>query len=269
MRYGVIADVHANVHALDAALAFLSTHDLDGYLCAGDLVGYGPMPNECVRRVLALPGCCVAGNHDLIALGRLSDERCIPLAKASLRWTSGVLDEDVRALLADLPTGATVDDIALRHGSITDPQEYVVTEMQARSCLDELERVTPAASILVVGHTHRPMAVSRRRGVLLRSGLGEIDLPTDGSVLLNPGAVGQSRTADPRVRVMVLDTSARVASFHALDYDVAGCEQALRERGLPPGSCHLRRSRWADAAGLVTRHVRRLLQPRRSGRPLR
>jgi predicted phosphodiesterase len=269
MRYGIIADVHANAHALDAALAFLASQNLDGYLCAGDLVGYGPLPNECVRRVLALPGRCVAGNHDLIALGRLSDERCIPLAKASLRWTCEVLDDDVRALLADLPVGATVDDIALRHGSITDPQEYVVTDTQARYCLEELERATPAATILVIGHTHRPMAVSRRRGALLQSGTGEIDLPTDEPILLNPGAVGQSRSADPRARVVVLDTGARVAGFHALDYDIEGCRRALQERGLPPTSCHLPRSRWADAAGVVKRHVRGLLQPLRSGRPLR
>jgi hypothetical protein len=74
MRYGVLADVHANLHALEAALAFLATEEVDAYLCAGDLVGYGPQPNECVRRVLGLPATCVAGNHDLIALGELSDE---------------------------------------------------------------------------------------------------------------------------------------------------------------------------------------------------
>ena len=60
MRYGVIADVHANLHALDAALAFLSTQAVDSYLCAGDLVGYGPLPNECVRRVVDLPVRCAS-----------------------------------------------------------------------------------------------------------------------------------------------------------------------------------------------------------------
>jgi predicted phosphodiesterase len=258
VRVGVIADVHANAHALDAVLAFLSTQELDRYVCAGDLVGYGPMPNECVRRVLELPGICVAGNHDLIALGRLSDERCIPLAKASLRWTDDVLEDDVRALLGSLPLGAALDGIALRHGSLADAQEYVVTEGQARACLDELEATLPTADILVVGHTHRPLAVSRRRGTLLRSGTGQVDLPPDEPILLNPGAVGQSRTADPRARVVVLDTTTRAATFHALDYDVEGCRRALRERGLPPGSCHLRRSRWAKAADAVRRRLRHL-----------
>jgi predicted phosphodiesterase len=258
VRIGVIADIHANAHALDAVLTFLSTQELDRYVCAGDLVGYGPMPNECVRRVLELPGVCVAGNHDLIVLGRLSDERCIPLAKASLRWTHDVLEDDVRALLGSLPLGATIDGIAVRHGSLADPQEYLATEGQARACLDQLAATLPTANIVVVGHTHRPLAVSRRRGTLLRSGVGQVGLPPDEPILLNPGAVGQSRSADPRARVVVLDTATRAASFHALDYDVEGCRRALQQRGLPAGSCHLRGSRWAQVADAVTRvrHLR-------------
>ena len=260
MRYGVISDVHANVHALDAALAFLATQELDGYLCAGDLVGYGPFPNECVRRVAALHAPCVAGNHDLIALGRLSDQRCIPLARASLRWTRDVLDAEARAVLSALPLGlATEDGVAVHHGSLRDPQEYVVTEAQALACLDDLPGIAPGAQVLILGHTHRPAAVGRRSGSLLRGGTGAVSLPADEPVLLNPGAVGQSRSRDPRARVMVLDLAERVAHFHALDYDVAGCREALRERGLPPDSCHRPRSRWNGVTGAVKRRIRRFL----------
>jgi len=139
----------------------LSTQDADSYLCAGGLVGYGPLPNECVRRVVDLPVRCVAGNHDLIALERLSDENCIPLAQASLRWTRQVLEDDVRTLLGDLPIGETVQDVALHHGSVTDPEEYVLTQAQALACLADLEGVAPAAEILILGthaspHGRRP-----------------------------------------------------------------------------------------------------------------
>ena len=71
MRYAVLADIHGNLHALDAALAALKDAEVDGYLVAGDLVGYGPFPNECVERVAELDAACVAGNHDLIVLGQL------------------------------------------------------------------------------------------------------------------------------------------------------------------------------------------------------
>ena len=95
---------------------------------ATDLVGYGPLPNESVRRVLALGRRCVAGNHDLIALGRLSDERCIPLARASLRWTRGVLDEDARALLSGLPRTQRLGDLVRRGNLILDEVQIVVID---------------------------------------------------------------------------------------------------------------------------------------------
>ncbi len=73
MRLGIIADIHGNLPALEAVLEALSDERVDHYLCAGDLVGYRPFPNECVAMVAALGATCVAGNHDLIAIGRLSD----------------------------------------------------------------------------------------------------------------------------------------------------------------------------------------------------
>jgi predicted phosphodiesterase len=249
-RLGVVSDIHANLHALDAALAFLDTQELDAYLCAGDLVGYGPFPNECVRRVLDLPVTCIAGNHDLIVLGELSDERCIPLARNSLSWTRSVLEDDARERLAALPLAASAYGVALHHGAPGDPQRYVVTDDEAFAALDDA-----GAPILVIGHTHRPMAIGRRRGSLLRGETGSVPLEPDEPVLLNPGAIGQSRSRDPRARVMVLDLEQRVATFHALDYDVAACRQALRERALPPDSCHVPRSRIREVAGALRRRL--------------
>jgi predicted phosphodiesterase len=258
MRYGVISDVHANLHALDAALDFLSTQHVDRYLCAGDLVGYGPLPNECIRLVRDLDAACVAGNHDLIVLGRLSDEPCIPLARASLRWTGAVLDNESRAFLESLPLRATTSDAAVAHGSLVDPQAYVLTDVQARACLHDLDRFAPDASIVVLGHTHRPMAVGLRSGRLLSQAAGSVSLPPGEAVVLNPGAVGQSRDSDPRARVMVLDTEARLATFHAVAYDVEACRRALADRGLPPTSCHLVRSRWKGGLDGLRRRLRRL-----------
>jgi predicted phosphodiesterase len=261
MRFGVISDVHANLHALEAALAFLSAHEVDGYLCGGDLVGYGPMPNECVRRVCDLPATTVAGNHDLIALGVLGDERCDQRARESLRWTRAVLQDDTRALLSALPREVYVEGVAVHHGSPTDVQEYVRSEAQAQAALNEVAPRRPDAPILVLGHTHHAMAVGRQRGTLLRGGTGTVRLTPGERILLNPGSVGQSRTRDARARVMVLDLADRSAAFHAVAYDTAGCREALRERGLAPDSCHPWRSRW----GTVLHAVHRTYSGRHGG----
>ena len=81
-------------------------------------------------------------------------------------------------------------------------------------------------------------------------------------MLLNPGAVGQSRARAARAHVLVLDLDARTAAFHAVPYDVAACRRALRERGLPAGSHHLRTPAWRVAARHAKRGVRRIVGPR-------
>jgi len=241
MRWGVIADVHGNLHALDAALRFLADEGIERFLCAGDLVGYGPLPNATVERALALPGHVVAGNHELIVLGELGEEDCTEFARASLHWTRGALEAGVRARLADLPRRLVVaDGVALAHGSWRDPRRYVRSTEDARAALQELSIDVPAARILVVGHTHEPALFGLRAGALLRGSDGEVALPDAEPLLLNPGSVGQARGGAPaRARVAILDCDRRVASFHAVRYDVRGCRRALREAGQPPSSCHV------------------------------
>jgi predicted phosphodiesterase len=239
MRLGVLSDVHANLHALDAVLARLDAEGVERYLCAGDLVGYGPFPNECVAVVATLPGACVAGNHDLIAVGELSTDRCNALARDSLKWTAAQLTPATRARLAELPRLARFDHVVMAHGSLHDPQEYLRTSEQAVGQLDVLAEEVPGAEILVVGHTHRAMAIDANGGLLLHSGVGTVALDARERHLLNPGSVGQSRDARPQARALVLDLDAREASFVAVDYDRRGTRRALRRAGRPPWSCHV------------------------------
>jgi predicted phosphodiesterase len=240
MRYGLLADVHGNLDALQAVLRALDDRGVDGHLFAGDLVGYGPHPNECVRTMAALGATCVAGNHDLIALGELTDDRCIQLAKDSLRWTREVLGADERAFLEALPrrTGAP-GGVVLAHGAIDDPQEYTSTGPQAVTQLTQVED-RDGASVLVLGHTHRPMAYARRAGWLAAN--GGTALPAGDAVLINPGAVGQSRELRARARFAVLDLDARRVEFFAIPFDIGACRAALRRVGLSPRSSHLRPS---------------------------
>ena len=244
-RFGVFADVHANLHALDAVLAHLARERVDAYICAGDLVGYGALPNECVARVAALPGVCVAGNHDLIVLGELSTERCIPLASESLEWTTRCLTPASRQTLLALPRRADAERVAVAHGSLQDPEEYVRDTGRALAQLRLLGDQDEHAQILVLGHTHEPLAVGERRGELLRHDAGKVTLLPGERHLLNPGSAGQSRGRNPRARALVLDTARGEARFLELDYDSRGARRALRRAGLPSWSAHLSPTRAA------------------------
>lgn len=240
MRYGVISDVHGNLPALEAAFAELERLGVDAYACAGDLVGYGPQPNECVQAVRRRGVPTVAGNHDLIAVGALPGDRCERLARNSLRWTREALDADTRTFLAGLPRRLELPGgVVVAHGSLDDPQEYILGVDQAAGQLRRLAEERPSARILLVGHTHRAFATD---GELASPRIGakrSVSLTGSRRWLLNPGAVGQSRERRIRARFVVLDLEREEATFHAVRYDVGRSRALLRRQGLPAGSIHL------------------------------
>jgi predicted phosphodiesterase len=258
VRYAVLSDIHGNLHALEAALRVLSKVGVDEYLCAGDLVGYGPLPNECVAAVAELGARCVAGNHDLIALGRLSDERCSRLARDSLRWTTGELSDASRAFLAQLPdTLEAPGGLVVGHGSLDDARTYVREPHERLAQLRALEQRHPAARLLVLGHTHRPVAHGERSGTLRPGRDGLVRLVPGERFLLNAGSVGQSRERTVRSQFLVLDLERSCARFYAVPYDVAGCRRELRRRGLAPSSHHSKPRPLRDRARAVRRLVTR------------
>ena len=259
MRYGVLADIHGNYFALRAAIKRLRREGVEAWLCAGDLIGYGPQPNECVEAVAELGALCVAGNHELILLGRLSDERSSRLARHTITWTREVLRDDCRSFLAGLPTVATAPGVVMAHGSLDDPEEYVLHDAQAAQQLRRLELDYSTANLLILGHTHRLRIYHQRRGTLLPAVADEVPLPP-GRVLVNPGSVGQSRQRErtPLVRFMLLDVERRQARPLSTAYDVAACRRALRQHNLPRDAIHLRPGRVATAR----RRARNLLQRR-------
>ena len=237
MRYGVIADVHANLNALDTVLAALRRAGVDRFLCTGDLVGYGPRPNECVARIAEIEAITVAGNHDLMATGALGLGDVNPHVKRTIEWTRAWLDESAAAFLGTLPrTVTTRDGVTLGHGSLDDPTEYVYDCRAGRDQLELLREREPAARGLLLGHTHLPLACAGGTSLLPEDA---VTLPDpDTAFLLNPGSVGQARERRPVARAVVLDLDARRAEFMVLQYDHEATSLELRNAGLPSDACH-------------------------------
>ena len=239
MRYGLLSDVHANLPALRSCLELLRRVGVDEYVCAGDVVGYGPHPNQCIELLAPLPGVCVAGNHDLIAIDRLSAEGIGELARVTLDWTRTMLHADSRAWLAMLPLEAALGEIVVAHASLDDPGRYVTTDRLASDELARLAVGSSAARALVLGHTHRSTAFGERSGRTADGVPGAFRIRAEERWLLNPGAVGQSRDRAVCARVAVLDLDARRVTFHNLPYDVDATVRDLRRSGLPPSAVHL------------------------------
>lgn len=240
MRYAVLADIHANLQALQATLARARQLGATEFLVAGDLVGYGPQPNECVEVLAGLSATSVAGNHDLIALGRLTDRHCVRLARESLKWTRDALSASTRHFLGSLPSTAEAPGgIVLAHGSLHDPEEYVLRTSQVAQQFAHLERDHHGAGFLVLGHTHLPAAWTWGETVRSAAPSGTLALSA-APWLLNPGAVGQSRERTAHARFLLLDVDQRLATFYTVGYDLDRCREELRRVGLPVHSYHLR-----------------------------
>jgi predicted phosphodiesterase len=231
LRVAVISDIHANLHALEAVLEAIGADPPDEIWCLGDLVGYGPRPNEVVEEVRRRAKICLVGNHDLGVTGALDLDEFAPDAVVAAHWTQAVLLDEHRAFLESLSPQAKLDGAELYHASPRDPVwEYVISEETARDALE-----STVAPLVLVGHSHVALAVG-----LVGSALGG-ELAPDGTEvaldearwLLNPGSVGQPRDGDPRAAWLELDLDGRKGHFHREPYDIPRTQEELRERELP------------------------------------
>src|SRR5436190_1444161 len=126
MRVAVLSDIHANLTALDAVLAAVPSVDEVWHL--GDVVGYGPNPDEVVARLRDLGAIGVRGNHDAAALGGREIESFNVDARKAAEWTRGAIGDDTRAWLAAQPETVEREGFLLVHGSPRDPiWEYVTS----------------------------------------------------------------------------------------------------------------------------------------------
>jgi diadenosine tetraphosphatase ApaH/serine/threonine PP2A family protein phosphatase len=231
LRVAVVSDIHANLHALEAVLEAIDADPPDELWCLGDLVGYGPRPNEVVDATRERAHVCLVGNHDLGVLGRLDLDDFSTDAAAVARWTRTVLLDETRAFLEGLEPEAKVDRAELFHASPRDPVwEYVISEESALAALE-----LTVSPLVLVGHSHVALSVSLSNGSLR----GEVapegaEAPLDEARwLLNPGSVGQPRDGDPRAAWLELDFDRRTARFHRVPYDIERTQSELRERDLP------------------------------------
>jgi predicted phosphodiesterase len=252
---GLLSDIHANYDALQVALRELVGAGTERYIVAGDVVGYGPHPNECVAAVAQLPGLvAVAGNHELMVGERLADTGLPGFVRSSIAWTKSILSAESRAFIGALPEAARVDGIVITHGSIGHPSAYVRYGHQARAQLRLLGDREPDAGLLVLGHTHIPWLYHERRGSRPVGSGAWIDLDRSARQLVNPGSVGQSRVREraPRARFAQLDPDAWRVRYWQAEYDHLATRRALRASGQLEELVHLPPS-WIEDAVLPLR----------------
>jgi predicted phosphodiesterase len=236
MRFLLLSDIHANLTALDAALETVKGR-WDRVYCLGDLVDYGPDPNEATERVRELSPVIIRGNHDKAVAGITDLEEFNPVARVAAQWTRTQMQPATLDYIAKLPAGPiSPDGITLVHGSYGDEDEYVFVPGQALGGL--LESPT---DVTFFGHTHHQGGFSYRTGqinmIQLRPDHGAnfaaLRMEPGTRYLLNPGSIGQPRDGDPRAAFAIADLDHHIIEFWRVPYDIAAVQKRMEKAGLP------------------------------------
>lgn len=235
MRIALLADVHANLQALDACLEAIRRQHVDRVGVLGDLIGYGADPGPVVDRIMALSQAgafVVRGNHDDLDCD--ADKEMHLAAAEAAKWTRAQLTPSQETYLRDLPLLLRDDDRLYVHGDASAPDRwrYVMSADSAARSLAATD-----ARIVFCGHVHTPMVYMQRS-----TGQAAPFTPLANKVCGLPfhrrwhvvlGSVGQPRNRDPAASFAVFDTDRSEILFHRVAYDVAAAARRIREVGLP------------------------------------
>ncbi len=235
MRLMIFSDIHGNLDALQKVLKDSSKYDVHRAICLGDLVGYGPYPNECIEIVRNLKNCrCLAGNHDVAALWQSSPYGMSKTAKEAILWTMDQLSSANKAYLASLPDRIDLNKMTFVHANPYNPKgwRYVMDRKYALRSF-----AATRSRFIFIGHSHRPLVISKKHwlAVSIETITGDTKrLVNDNRRrIVNCGSVGQPRDDDPRASYLIYDTRKRTLHFHRVEYDVQKTVQAIGDANLP------------------------------------
>jgi diadenosine tetraphosphatase ApaH/serine/threonine PP2A family protein phosphatase len=230
MVVAILSDIHGNLEALETAFRSIDGEAVDEVLCLGDIVGYGPNPNECVDRIRARCSHVLLGNHDAAAVGLTTIESFNAHARRAALWTRDRLRPESADYLRALPMDYRTDAFYAVHSSPNEREEwhYVVNQAIAEEAFLAFED-----SICFLGHSHVPVYFRKGAGRGVRIGEGEVSFAEGDRYLINVGSVGQPRDNDPRLSFGIYDTGRRVLALRRESYDIATTSAKILKAGLP------------------------------------
>ncbi len=231
MRYAIISDIHGNLEALESVLAEIEKRAVDSILCLGDVIGYGPNPNECVKVIKERAEVTLAGNHDHAPLGKLDLSYFNPWARSAIEWTRERLTHCSVDFLLSLPLKQDVHGITIVHSTPLQPEEwnYIITVGDAQKNFPQFD-----SQLCFIGHSHVPIVivldaeedcrVVQDNPLQIQDGLRYI---------INVGSVGQPRDLNPQAAFGIYDDSEGIYELLRVDYDIAETQRKIKESDLP------------------------------------
>ena len=229
MRYAILADIHANLEALQVVLEDLKQQKCTHHACLGDVVGYGANPKQCLDIIRGMNIPVVKGNHDEYVGVDENPDGFNDAAAEAVTWTRQQLTPDDRKWLRELKYFRLVANFSIVHATLDAPQRwgYVFEKLEAAASFTYQN--TP---VCFFGHTHVPVAFVRDTTV--RGGTySKFRVEPGKKYFVNVGSIGQPRDGNPKAGNVIFDLEEQTIEIRRLDYDIVTAQKKILAAGLP------------------------------------
>ena len=251
MRYALISDIHGNLEALDVVMTQIDKMNqnddtkIDEILCLGDVVGYGPDPDECVEIIKSRSSVCLFGNHDEAGLGDIDLDHFNKVARDAIEWTIHNINDVSKTFLKEskgkyIHEFGSVDNDGLIpymivHASPNTPEQwnYILSMEDAATSFDAF-----SSQVCFVGHSHTPWVIEMNPdGEIYTLQENPSTIKKAHRYLINVGSVGQPRDHNSAAAFGILkideDHDKKEYTLIRLKYNINRTQEKIRERGLP------------------------------------
>ena len=230
MRFGIFADVHGNLQALQAVISTLDQQRTDMLFCVGDIVGYGADPGSCVDLIRNKKIISVAGNHDWAVVDKMDISYFNPIAKRAVRWTKDRLEEKDKIFLTDLELVFENEYFILVHGTLDHPEDfqYLKNTKTAAGNFNLMDR-----NVCFIAHSHVPgIYVQTGERIKFLKSL-QVNVEPGSRYIVNVGSVGQPRDGNPLAAYCVFDKTNDTICIERVEYDVKEAQLRMINARLP------------------------------------
>lgn len=213
MRIAVFSDIHGNLEALEAVVKRIEKEKVDEIYCLGDIIGYGPNPNECIELVKSVTEKVVMGNHDSAVVNQTDILLFNSYARESTEWTRRVIKDENYEFILGLPLKISEKDLLFVHSTPLIPEDwnYILTQYGAEKQFNYFDE-----NVCFIGHSHRP----------------EVFKSIDDRLIINDGSVGQPRDGNPDSCFLIFDTENLSYEFVRIPYDTKTVYKKIIKAGL-------------------------------------
>ncbi len=230
MKYIVISDIHGNLEALEAVIGSFPRGKASSIICAGDVVGYGASPDECIDKIVSLGCKNILGNHDAAVIDRADIANFNEAAREAVLWAKEHLSASGRSYLKTLDLVLEEELFTVAHGTLHLPEEfiYMMSGIDAMRTFEVLK-----TKICFVGHSHVPGVFVLKGTKLTELYKRKFVLEEGARYIINAGSVGQSRDGDRRASYCIYDPARSEVEFRRIEYDVEKARERIINAGLP------------------------------------